>query len=234
MPFHRLFSVSALMILFGGLASAQAPPSSVERPPWVTEGVPDTVWLLVEATYAENDGDKVKELLEDAEAHARLAVEGHEDDLGRRFALAVVLGRRADREGGRTKVRVASDFHEELLVILEMDPEHTQARHLMGRLYAGVRRMGRVTRWIATNLLGGNELKKATWEAAEEHLAFAEIRDSGVADYHLQLANLYRDTDRPEMAAAEARHVMDLPATTPLEQAVRTEAEELIEEIEKR
>jgi hypothetical protein len=234
MQFHQLLSLSALLIFSGGLASGQMPQSSVERPPWVTEGVPDTVWLLVEATYAEDDDDRVKELLRDAEAHARLAVEGHEEDVGRRFALAVVMGRRSDREGGRTKVRVASEFHEELLVILEIDPEHTQARHLMGRLYAGVRRMGRVTRWIATNLLGGNELKKATWEAAEEHLAFAEMRDPGVADYHLQLANLYRDTDRPAMAAAEARHVMVLPAMTPLEQAVRAEAEELIEEMEKR
>jgi hypothetical protein len=223
-----------MVILSGGLALAQVPQSAVKRPPWVTEGVPDTVWLLVEATYAEDDGDRVKELLKDAEAHARLAVEGHEDDIGRRFALAVVMGRRADREGGRTKVRVASEFHEELLAILGMDPKHTQARHLMGRLYAGVRRMGTVTRWIATNLLGGNELKKATWDAAEEHLAFAEMRDPGVADYHLQLANLYRDTDRPEMAAAEARHVMELPATTPLEQAVRAEAEALIEQMEKR
>ncbi len=234
MPCHRFISACALVFLPGVTASGQMPQSSLERPPWVTEGVPDTVWLLVEATYAEDDGDRVKELLKDAEAHARLAVEGHEEDIGRRFALAVVLGRRADREGGRTKVRVASEFHEELLVILDMDPEHIQARHLMGRLYAGVRRMGSVTRWIATNLLGGNELKKATWEAAEEHLAFAEMRDPEVADYHLQLANLYRDTDRLEMAAAEARHVMDIPATTPLEQAVRAEAQKLIEEMENR
>ena len=196
-------------------------------PAWVVEGVADTVWLLVEGTYAEDDDDRAKEMLKEAEAHARAATVGYESNVGRRLALAVVLGRRADMEGGRTKVGVASQFHQELEAVLGLQPDHPQARHLMGRLYAGVRRMGRVTRWIATNLLGGAELKKATWEAAEEHLVFAEQEQPDVSDHHLQLANLYRDTDRPEFALAEARHVLELPANTPLEIAVHDEAVEL-------
>ena len=197
-----------------------------EPPAWVVDGVPDTVWILVEATYAGQNDDRAKEMLVDAEAHARVAMEGHENDVGRRFALAVVLGRRADTEGGRTRVRAASECHKELEAVLELAPEHPQARYLMGRLYAGVRRMGRVTRWIATNLLGGGELKKATWEAAEAHLLFAEQAQPGVSDYHLQLAYLYGDTDRPELALEEVRHVFEFPATTPLEVAVLDEATE--------
>jgi hypothetical protein len=195
-----------------------------ERPPWVVDGVPESVWVLVERTYTETDRDRAKQMLIEAEAAARAAAVGHESEVGRRFALAVVLGRRADIEGGRTKVTVAEEFHRELEAILELDPDHAQAHHLMGRLYAGVRRMGRLTRWIATNLLGGDELKKATWEAAEAHLLFAEERQPGISDYHLQLANLYRDTDRPSLALEEVAHVLDLPAETPLEVAVRTEA----------
>ncbi|HKJ03885.1 MAG TPA: hypothetical protein VJ997_15570 [Longimicrobiales bacterium] len=195
-----------------------------ERPPWVVDGVPDTVWILVEGTYGEADRDEARRMLVRAEVVARAAVEGHEADVGRRFALAVVLGRRADLEGGRTKVTVASEFHRELEAILRLDPDHPQAHHLMGRLYAGVRRMGRLTRWIATNLLGGDELKKATWEAAEAHLLFAEQRQPEVSEYHLQLANLYRDTGRPELALGEVDHVLALPVNTPLEAAVRAEA----------
>jgi hypothetical protein len=91
--------------------------------------------------------------------------------------------------------------------------------------------MNRITRWIATNLLGGDELKKATWEEAERNLAFAEAQIPEVAEHHLQLANLYRDTDRRDLALVEVEHVLALPATTPMEIATREEATELKEKL---
>jgi len=84
--------------------------------------------------------------------------------------------------------------------------------------------MGGVTRWIATNLMGGAALKMATWESAEENLAFAELMEPDVADHHLQLALLYRDTDRPDLAAAELQHVLALPASSARDAAAQNEA----------
>ncbi len=213
------------MLPAGGAVPAQEPGEPPrQRPAWVVDGVPETVWLLVEASRATDDDGEMKDLLKGAETHARASAEGHEDDVGRRFALAVVLGMRANEEGGRTKVRAASALHVELEAILELDPEHARARHMLGRLHAGIRRMNRITRWIATNILGGGELKKATWEEAERNLAFAEEHAPEVADHHLQLACLYRDTDRPELALQELEHVLALPAGSPLERAVKEEA----------
>lgn len=196
----------------------------VERPAWVVGDVPDEVWMLVEQAVGAEDEDEMKRTLIEAEALARAATVGYEDNVGRRFALAAVLGMRADREGGRTKVKAASAMHDELLVVLELDPELAQARYMMGRLHAGVRRMNRVTRWLATNLLGGGTLKQASWEEAEEHLAFAEGRAPDVPDHHLQLARLFDDTDRPERAMEEVEHVLSLEATSPMELSARAEA----------
>ena len=151
--------------------------------------------------------------------------------MGRRFALAVVLGLRADREGGLTKVRAASQLNDELEGILALDPEHARARHLLGRLHAGVMRMDRVTRWIATNLLGGGSLKAASWAEAEEHLAFAEARAPEVPDHHYELAHLYEDTKRPEQALEEAQHSMQLEPRSGLERLVRQRTLELIERL---
>lgn len=194
------------------------------RPAWVDGDVPDTVWMLVENAIASADEDTMKRMLIEAEGLARDATVGQEDNIGRRFALAAVLGMRADREGGRTKVGAASAMYDELVVVLELDPGHARARFMMGRLHAGVRRMNRVTRWLATNLLGGGTLKQATWERAEENLAFAEAQAPEVPDHHLQLGRLYRDTDRPELAMAEIEHVLALPAASPMEAAAREEA----------
>ena len=205
--------------------------SDAAKPTWAVEGVPDTVWLLVKASSEVlDDEDRMKALLEDAEAQARAAVE-EEDNVARRFALAVVLGMRANGEGGRTRVLKASDLHKELDVILERAPDHAGARHLIGRLHAGIRRMNRITRWIATNLLGGAELKKATWELAEQNLLFAEQYAPDVSDHHLQLANLYRDTDRSELALREVGHVMEMRLTSLMEEAVLDEALALREKL---
>lgn len=205
--------------------------AELQRPTWVVGDVPHTVWILMEASAARQDPDRAQALLREAEEHARAAIVGYEDDADRRFALAAVLGMRTDREGGRTKVRVASELYEELRVVLGLDPEHTGARYMMGRLHAGVRRMNGVTRWVATNLLGGGALDDASWEMAERHLLFAETRAPGVPDHHLQLARVYLDTGRPELASDEVLHVLELEAVSPMERAARTEALGLWEEL---
>lgn len=223
------------LILPAGLDGQDAAPTSTSpRPAWAVEGVPDTVRILVEAATAQQDGDRAKELLREAESHARAASAQAPDDVGRRFALAVVLGLRADREGGRTKVKAADELHRQLVAILEIDPEHARARHLLGRLHAGVRRMSSIVRWIATKLLGGDALADASWEEAERNLLFAEQHAPDVSDHHLQLANLYRDTDRPELALVEVEHVLALPATSSMDQGVREEATELKRKLEER
>ena len=220
--------VLALLMVLGctGVVAViqDAPVIGPSRPAWVVEGVPDSIWMAVEAAIAAKDKDKTRDLLKDAEVEARAAVQGHEGEVGRRFALAVVLGLRADREGGKTKIAIASELKKELDATLALDPDHGRARHMRGRLTAGVLRMSRVTRWIATSVLGGGELKKATWPEAERDLAFAEITVPEVSDHHLQLGNLYRDTKRPELALLEAEHALALPRRTALERAVYDEA----------
>jgi hypothetical protein len=227
---HRILLTLTVTVCGALPLRGQAPtaaPAGSAAAAWVVAGVPDTVRALVEAAYATDDAGQAKELLKEAEIHARAATGDHEDDVGRRFALAVVLGLRADREGGRTKVLAAAELKKELDAILILDPEHARAHGMLGRLHAGVRRMNRVTRWVATNLLGGGELKKATWEEAEGNLAFAEKHAPEVPDHHLQLANLFRDTGRPELALVEVGHVLALPAVSPMELAVRAEAQRL-------
>jgi hypothetical protein len=205
-----------------------------ERPAWVVEGVPDTVWVLIERAADQEEDDHAKKLLREAEALARESLNDHEQSVGRRFALAAALGMRADREGGGRKVRTASALYEELESILELDPEHARARHMMGRLHAGVRRMNRVTRWVATNLMGGDVLGKASWEEAERHLVFAEERAPEVPDHHLQLARLYAHTDRPARAAEEVEHVLAMEPDSPMERAAVEEARQLQEELSNR
>jgi hypothetical protein len=216
------------MLLAAGLQVAAV---HAQRPEWAGGTVPDTVVALVERATDAPEGDARKRLLRLAEEQARASVVGFEADIGRRYALAVVLGLRANAEGGQTKVSAASDLSMELDTILAAEPGHAGARHMLGRLHAGVRRMSRVTRWIATNLLGGDELKRATWEAAEENLVYAERQLPDVPDHHLQLALLYRDTERPQLAMTELEHVLALEPRSELEGEVLAEAREVMADL---
>ena len=207
--------------------SASAGGAPGNAPSWAVEGVPPAVWILVEAASATSDQDEAKGLYLDAEDEARRGVAARPDEVGTRFALAVVLGLRADVEGGRTKVRAAAALHEELTAILAMEPEHARARHMLGRLHAGVMRMNGVVRWVATRLLGGDVLDDASWGEAERHLAFAEERDPEMLGHHLQLANLYRDTDRSNLALIELTHLFEREPTSEMERAAWDEAVEL-------
>jgi len=220
--------VLAVLLVLGctgvSAVSQGGPATESARPSWVVDGVPDSLWMAVEAAIAAKDKDTTRGLLKEAEVEARAAVKEHEGQVGRRFALAVVLGLRAEREGGKVKIAIASELKKELDATLALDPDHGRARHMRGRLNAGVLRMNRLTRWIATSMLGGGELKKATWPAAELDLAFAELTVPEVGDHHLQLAYLYRDTKRPELALIEVEHALALPHRTALERAVYDEA----------
>jgi hypothetical protein len=217
-------------ILAAAMATATlsgADAAEQKRPEWATETVPDTVVTLVELAADTEDDDRRKRLLREAETHARAAIAEESEgagDIGRRYALAVILGLRANAEGGRNKVQVAAALSDELDVILAVEPEHPGARHMLGRLHAGIRRMGRVSRWLASKMEGGDVLSRATWESAEENLAFAEEHAPHIADHHLQLALLYRDTGRPELAAEEVAHALEFEPRNALEVAVRDEA----------
>lgn len=229
-------SAVAVILLAGAASPGRAqdivvPEVAPLRPAWAGSDVPDPLWMLMEAAVAEADETRMKEMLLAAEQMARDDIVGHEQDTARRFALAAALGLRADREGGRAKIRAASQLHRELEAVLALDAEHAGANYLMGRLHAGVRRMNTVTRWLATNLLGGEVLKDASWSRAESHLSFAEASAPDVPDYHLQLARLYMDTDRPELARGEVEHVLRLRAVTPMEREVRVEANALATEL---
>lgn len=191
-----------------------------------------TVRRLTDAVTPGSAGYDPGCALSAAETTAKEAVDEEPESVDRHYALAVVLGLRADREGGRAKVRAASALYDQLQAILAMDPEHVGAHHLMGRLQAGVMRMGRATRWIATHLLGGGILKKASWAAAEENLAFAAAAAPDVPDYTYELARLHEDTGRTSLALKEARRVLTMDPSLAMEPTVHDKAAALVARLE--
>lgn len=116
------------------------------------------------------------------------------------YWYATARGLRADIEDGRDQMHLAAAVHEEAEAILEADPDHAGAHHLMGRLHAGVMRLGTVKRFLAVRVMGGGALSNATWASAERHFRTAMALEPDRVQHKLELATLLMDTDRPQEA----------------------------------
>lgn len=152
------------------------------------------------------------------------------DDVDLRYALATVFGSRANVEGGRTRVKAAQAMYTQALRVLELDPDHAGAHHLLGRLHAGVMRMDRISRFVATRLLGGGALAGASWSEARVRLEAAVVADPCVPDHHFELARLYAERGQPELAIERLERLDDLTPTPPFADTFER-ASELLEEL---
>jgi hypothetical protein len=171
---------------------------------------PNSVVARVGESLADADVDHARAGL--VALHDSLATEvgARPDDVGSRYLLALVIGARTEVEGGRTKIRLAADLHEQLVRVLELERSHAGAQHLFGRLHAGVMRLGRVTRFLAVNLLGASALGAASWDEAQRLLEAAATAEPCSPDHHYELARLYQDRGRDELARRELEVVLAL------------------------
>jgi len=170
----------------------------------------DPVLTDIATTLSIDDDGTAKHALIEAENELRSAALVSPDDVRAQYRLAIVLGARALREGGRTQVGVAKELSLQAQRVLDLEPAHAGGHYLLGYLHASVRRLGWFTRLLATTLLGGGALKRASWEEAQRHLEAAEETDPCEPDYHYELARLYHDRDQRESAECELSHVFEL------------------------
>ena len=141
------------------------------------------------------------------------------------------MGLRAGEEGGRTQVGLAQRAYEQSRLTLTIAPDHAGAQHVLGRLHAGVMRLSRLKRFIATRILGGKALSDASWETAESLLAAAARLQPEVPDHHYELGILYLDTDRPELALKAFEDALACPLSDPSDRAVLANAMERVERL---
>jgi hypothetical protein len=220
--------VSSLAISLGGWVQGGTEVPGVS-PPTADTVHDDTLARALEEIHGglTATGTEAVTRFRTAEGHARSSVERDPGGAEGHHLLAVALGLLAERTDGREAVALAAEAFASASRALELDPDHAGAHHVLGRVHAAVMRLGRVRRFLAVRLLGGEGLAGASWQEAERHLSFAASRAPGVADHHWELAALYRDTGRPFLAYHEALHVLSLEPR-PWEEGTREKAQALV------
>lgn len=200
-----LLSPLAVLAQTGPSTSALAPPSKQPAASCsIRNAQRGAAWqsILVARGLEREAAKSALAALQDSLAAEALA---HPDEVQTQYLLAAAMGSRADVEGGREKVRAAKAAHAQATRVLAMDPSHPGAQYLLGRLHAAVMRMDKVTRFLATRLLGGAELSGASWEEAQRLLEAAAEGDPCVADYHYELARVYAERGEPARAIRQLK-----------------------------
>lgn len=171
---------------------------------------------------------------EDAEEHARGALELDPRDLEARYYLAAAVGLRAEHAGLKDQIRLGREAYDEARAVLAVDPDHAGAHHIIGRLNAEIMRMGGMARFVVGRLLGSDLVRQASWEAAEAHLRAAVEAEPDRALHRVALARVYRDTHRPELAREQLDLVFGRVDADPLRPLAEDEARVLLASIDRR
>lgn len=174
----------------------------------------EPVWERVRAGMAAS-GDEAEEAFARAVSLGRERVACLPGSADVHYVLAVALGLHMELQGIRTKVRMAGEVRDEAGAALELDPDHAGAHHVLGRLYAGIMRMGRVETFVVRRILGGGWMEEASWERAEEHFRRASEGEPDNPFHAMELGTLYMDTGREELAWEELARAISLPERTP-------------------
>ena len=161
----------------------------------------------------EGNKDTRTALFTKGEQYARRAIAVDAQGAEGHFQLARALGRRALTLGPRDRVKYATEVRANALDALKADPKHPGALHVMGMWNAEVMRLSGPTRWIAKNILGGQVFGSASWDNAVRYMEQAVAVEPARITHHIDLAEIYRDTNDKARAREELQKVLSLPAT---------------------
>ncbi len=166
-----------------------------------------------------------------AVAFGRSAVAANPSGSDGRAWLAAALGRHALDQGPRSRVRMANEIFDLAVSVVSDDPGHNLAQHVLGQWHAEILRSGRVTRFLARRLLGGNTFSKASWDEAVVHLRAATRAEPRALIHGFELARVYVDLERPDAAREELIRVLALPDAIATDPERRLRAQALLDEL---
>lgn len=177
------------------------------------------------------DEDEADEWYGVGERLARRAIELRPDAPEGHLHLSQALGLVALQAGVRERVKLSKEIREEALATIEADSSYAGGWHVLGRWHKGVMELPGFGRFFARTFLGGEVLSQASWENAARHLERAAELEPDRIVHQLALGDVYRQTDRPEMARQQYRKVLETAPADRHDCVYKAEARSKLEEM---
>lgn len=167
-----------------------------------------------------------------AEARARRAALANPEGADGHYVLASAIGRASLTKSKKERVKRAGEIRSEALRALELDPQHHNAMHVMGRWNAEIMRLSGLERFFAKNFLGGKIMNAAAWDSAFVYMDRAIAISPENIYHHLDLAEMLIDRKRYSEARIHLTRIGELPIYDVLDPQHQRDAAALLQKIE--
>ncbi|MBL0170755.1 MAG: hypothetical protein IPP90_08505 [Gemmatimonadaceae bacterium] len=157
--------------------------------------------------------------------YAKRAIAVNPNDAEGHFHLSRAIGRTALSVGPRERVKYGIEVRAEALRALEIAPHHPGALHVMGVWNAEIMRLNGFTRMVAKTFLGGKIFDTASWAEATRYMEQSVTVEPNRLVHRLDLARVYRDTNRKADARAAYASAIALPLVDANDDMYKRDAE---------
>ncbi len=190
------------------------------------------LWRLARVLICMGDveeGEASERLYREAELHARRAVELDSLSADTHTWYAAALGSVALHVGGRTKIRYAHTILHELHRAIQLNPANDIAYSILGSFHRALGGLSWIERQLAAIFLG--RLPEGSYEDGEQALKKAIALNPDAPRHHYELAMLYLDWGKEELAREEFARVVNLPIITARDIQNKADAERRFQEL---
>ena len=164
---------------------------------------------LIDETHPES---AAKAVAQTAFEYAKTAVALDSKNARAHLSLAIAYGRLTDFVGNREKLQYSKSLHEEALAALALDGNDDMTWYVLGRWNYGIANVNAVLKAMARVIYGA--LPPASNEEALRCLRKACTLAPEKIMHHSELARVYTETGQKDLARAEWKAVLTLPART--------------------
>lgn len=178
----------------------------------------------------ENKDEKV-EYYNSAIEFAKRALEVDSTDTQSNFVMAVALGRKAMISGAKQRVSAARDIKKYTDRALEYDSSNAGAWHVLGRWHFKVANLNWIER-TAANILYGGLPGDASNEEAAKYIEKAIQLNQDYILYYYDLATVYDELGKEELAISTCQTAIDKPILTPGDDEIKQDCRELINNLQ--
>ena len=198
---------------------------------------PNRLGALTRLVRAESElgelqsGDQQRKTWDAAVEHARAAVRLAPDSADSHLWLAIALGRKALREGAKTKLALSKEIKSEVDRALELDPQLGRAYHVLAVWNVKISSLNLIERMAANTVLGGVP-KGASWENAEQDFQKAIQLEPDYVNHRLEYGKMLLERGRKDDARRELGKAMSLPVGgSALDGRYQKEAQALLDKL---
>lgn len=206
--------------------------ATCERALTTAPGNPDLLWRLARTLIAMGEvaeGERREKMFRAAEESARRCVEvdsllpeGH-------TWLAAALGNIASYEGSKTKVRLANQIRQHLDIALALNPDDDVALSILGSFHRALGNVSWLERQLAAIFLGN--LPEGGYEESERALNRAIVLAPRVIRHRFELALLYIDWDKPDLARPVLETCLTLPVLVASDRPTLVKTREMLDDL---